>query len=166
MKINPSAYEKQMTLDKDCWVAIIMSNDGGLDKVDVKFYNPKLQVDDDLDFRGFAEIFMDENFIDAPDSIVKYQDEEVYAFGGRASNGQDVDEDNRRVINTIEVDCQFITIYKNKDITNEEKLKSILVKLEKDFELFRSDLIESFKDGEEYRKDPYAYYGVSRKDFF
>jgi hypothetical protein len=29
-----------------------------------------------------------------------------------------------------------------------------------------SDLVDNFKDGAAYSRDPHAYYGVSRKDFF
>lgn len=31
---------------------------------------------------------------------------------------------------------------------------------------FRDDAYEAYKDAEAYNKDPYAYYGVNRKDFF
>lgn len=31
---------------------------------------------------------------------------------------------------------------------------------------FRDAAYEAFRDAEEYNKDPYAYYGVKRKDFF
>lgn len=37
---------------------------------------------------------------------------------------------------------------------------------ENSLDIDTSEMFERYKDAEEYRRDPYSYYGVSRNDFF
>lgn len=60
-------------------------------------------------------------------------------------------------------------------LSNDFLLKEVINDFEDDFieeyrdsieDFYRDDAFEQYEDCKEYSRDPYSYYGVSRKDFF
>lgn len=160
-KIIPEPYEEGMTLTENSWVVVDCSTTEG---TKVTFYTPEQDNNEEGPFKNlqeFADIYLEDNAL--------LQDQQVTTTEGKISiqssiseEAEDFDEDSGKCWKYFAPTAQLIDFYQKFNMAN---LPSILAETEKDLENLEKEEVESAQDDASYNKDPYAYYGVSRRDF-
>lgn len=156
----PEPYTQGMTLDSQCWLAIVVSSD---DPTKVIYFNPR--GSEEIDFESFVEEFYENNFSfdysnDGVKQIIINEENKGFiatAHGARASEEEDYDNETRRSWKTWYATAESIAIYSHFNMT---KISEEVAKMKKELKLIQKDAINNAKDGKAYQKDPNAYYGV------
>lgn len=159
-EIVPQPYLAEMTYDENCWLIIdCRSNDTPY----VSFYNPTQDKDKEFEtFKEFAEVYFDNEFSRFDDSNIEYKENSATASGCKSEEEEDFDEDSRRVWKVWVAEGQIIEVMTG---VKPENIPAMIKKTSKALEDMESDEIYNAKDAAEERRDPYAYRGLSRKDF-
>jgi hypothetical protein len=123
------------------------------------------------DYDNFQEVWAyieDDNGVDKADQKLIKKGEDAIWMGyklGEIESHTDEDEDGKYAYVTGGGDAWIIS---TKQLDNAQliKLSGELEKgLDKDASMAIDDAHDARRDAEEYARDPYAYYGVSRSDF-
>lgn len=149
-----------MNLQEDSYLALNLKMDSaGKEEIEVIVYTPSQAQEDEemenVDFEIFAELLM----------------EDVFPYS-KSRNGAEITKKEDYIsasiskikdYNDLYIDIQIVEVFKSsKGLTLEKMISNI----KKEGGSLISETEESYKEGLEYNKDPYAYYGVNRKDFF
>lgn len=157
-------YDKGMELEKGVWFAVIANTDK---PTKIIYYNERDGKEEyDFDFKSFCECVIDDNLEFTEDKELKIEDFFSYYKAGKAEEFDEFDEDSRKSYKEISVKAQIINVYKKEDLSNPDLVKYLVEETEKELLDYENNLKEGFADNLGYKKDPYAYYGVSRSDFF
>lgn len=159
-EIIPQPYIKEMTYDEDSWL-IIDCRTG--DSPYVSFYNPKQDKDKEFEtFKDFAESYIENEFCSFEDSQIEYKEKTASASGCNVTEGDDYDEESRRSWKTLDPSGQLIEVMTGIKLEN---INTEIKKVSKALDDIESEAVEMEADAASERKDPYAYRGLSRRDF-
>jgi hypothetical protein len=160
-KITPVPYNEGMTMTENSWVVVDCSTSN---ETKVTFYTPEQDNHEEGSFNNlqeFADAYLEDNAL--------LQEQEVTTTEGKISiqsstseETDDFDEDSGKSWKYFVANAQLIDFYQKFNIAN---LPGIVAETEKDLENIEKDEVANAEDSAEYHKDPYAYYGVSRRDF-
>ena len=159
-------FIERMTLEEGSWILIDAQS---TEETKVVFFNPKqdpeINTEDALTFKNFAEYYFDENFQHSirDGANMDFKENIAYAAGAKATQDEDYDEDSHRSFKIWVADAQVINVYKDLKLEN---IPEMIKKTEKEVEEVEKEEIEAAQDNADFQKDPYAYYGVRRSDFF
>ena len=152
-------------LNQDSWVIIQASTNNA---TEVFYFNPKANPDEFETFADFVESYKENDFyLEDSDGIEQTESKNknyISLSSTSSSVDQDYDEDSGKSWEVIVGTALIADIY-NGGITKDmlpEKIKQ----LEKSADDLASEAADAQADAESYRKDPYAYYGVRRSDFY
>ncbi len=160
--------QKSSGFSNESWVAILATSE---DKTEVFYYNPSKksipEIDDEdtpLTFEQFCEYVQEEKFpfsFGETESTVKPN---FFSLGASsAEEDEDYDEESGKCWKVVVGKAAVLDIYQGG--LNAETLKEKIKLTEGSVEDSVSDAVFNENDSIEYRKDPYKYHGVSRKDF-
>jgi hypothetical protein len=164
-EITPKPIMEGMTYDDNCWVAINTSSEN---ETEVIFYNPSQvkDIDDGFDkLESFAEIVFEDHFSISGDNDTEtdLKPAKCTKSGCATEEVEDYDEESGRCWKEWAANGQIIDVYKNIPL---DKLPELIEAAKKDLKTMEEGAIENAADTKLYNKDPYAYHGVSRSDFF
>lgn len=154
-------YEGQQ-LDENCWFVFEVKTD---EKPVVLFVNPNQTPQEYADFDEFAQVTLDDC------SGWALNDNNTHAEAGKkllfsasdAKEYDDYDEGSGRSFTSVFGKAHLLEIYNGFDLN---KLQSTVKEMEKCLSNMEESAAENLSDGISYSKDPYAYNGVRRKDFY
>lgn len=159
-EITIQPYLKDMTYDESSWL-IIDCRTG--DKPYVSFYNSAQDKDKEFEtLKDFAQSYIENEFSKFNDSQTEYKETSATASGCNVVEGDDYDEDSRRSWKTMDPSGQLIEVMKGIKLEN---INETIKKVSKNLNEIESEAVENESDAAEERKDPYAYRGLSRRDF-
>lgn len=155
--------ENPKGLTDTSWV-IISASSG--EKTEVLFFNPESSPEEYESFKDFVEANMDDFYCkgDNVEKTKKIEDNfaTISAYSGDME--EDFDEDSGKSWTAPVGYGAIMDFYKGG--INLDKLPELVAKMEKDLDNLESEGAYEAKDSHDFQKDPYAYYGVSRRDFF
>lgn len=158
IKIQP--YLKDMTYDENAWL-IIDCKTG--DTPYVSFYNPGQDSDKEFEsLSDFAQLYIENAFKRFDDSKIEYKDNTATASGCSVSEGGDYDEETGRSWKTMDSTGQVIEVMTSVKLEN---IQTEVQQVMKQLISVEKDGIEMEQEAALERKDPYAYRGLSQKDF-
>lgn len=159
-EIVPQPYLKDMTYDEESWLIVdCRSNDTPY----VTFYNSKQDPDKEFEtIKDFAEVYFDNEFSSFDGSNIEYKEKTASASGCKAEEDEDFDEESRRSWKIWVPEGQVIEVMTGIKLEN---IPEIIKKTSKALDDIESDEVYNAKDAAEERRDPYAYRGLSRRDF-
>lgn len=159
-EIIPQPYLADMTYDEDCWL-IIDCRTG--DNPYVSYYNPKQDKDKEFEtLKEFAESYFDNEFGKFESPEIEYKEKTASASGCSATEEDDYDEESRRSWKVWVPEGQVIEVMTGIKLEN---IPQEIKKVSKSLDDMESDEVYNAKDAAEERRDPYAYRGLSRRDF-
>lgn len=165
-----SEEQKQVGLTKESWVAILATSE---DTTEVFYYNPGVKSIPDIDeasdkpmtFEEFCEYVQEDRFPfdygDKPESNSKPTFFSITTSS--AEEYDDYDEESGKCWKALSGKAAVLDIYKGG--INQETLSEKVKLTEKSVDDAVEDAKYQLGDSIEYSKDPYKYYGVSKKDF-
>ncbi len=152
-------------LTQESWVVIQSGSD---EHTQVFYFNPKANPEEFETFEDFVECFKENDFyLKDSDGIEQSESKNknyVSLSSTSSSMEDDFDEDSGKSWRVAIGKSLIADIY-NGGISKDslpEKIKT----LEKSVDDLASEAADNEADSESYRKDPYAYYGVRRSDFY
>lgn len=163
--VIPKSYSPELAqeLNSSSWVVIDASTAHG---VSVVFFNNDEAPDSHKfdSFKDFAQAYFDDEFMSFDEKEMKINDSKAIATGSKSYTEEDFDEDSPRgKTYTVYVgEAQVIDIYKSLELN---KIDDLVIQIRKDLSSAEGDAVDAQKDSDSYNKDPYAYYGLSRRDF-
>lgn len=153
-----------MTYDENCWVMI---NTKSAEKCEIIFFNPHQKMDTDFEevekLSEFAKSMFENEFCISNDGDVQTEINENKCTKSGCDVTEAEDYDEERSWKYLSASGQIIDIYKNKTL---DELVTLVKEAQKDLDNLEVNAKENMADQQSYEKDPYAYYGVSRSDFF
>lgn len=157
-----NALVEGMVYDASSWLAINVKSH---EKAEVTFYTASQDEEETFEnFQEFSNFIFDENFgISKNDTeVIKDINDKKSTISGCVVKEEE-DYEGSKVFKILVSDGQIIDIYQNIAFEN---IKDLVKESKKALNLLEESEKELFSESKEYRKDPYAYYGVSRSDFF
>lgn len=149
--------DKDMTIDENCWFSIISTNSD----IRFVFFNPKQSNELDS-FDGFMDSVLDDVcFIKGNYQKVVLKNGIQYS-NTSTSLCDDFDEDSKKTFKSINCSVQVIRFFNSYD---EKLLPEQIKSINKEVNSLESDAVMQENESISFNKDPYAYYGVSKKDF-
>ncbi len=152
-------------LTQESWVVIQSSTE---EATKVFYFNPKGNPDEFETFEDFVECFKENDFyLKDSDNIEQTESKNknyISLSATSSSMEDDFDEETGKSWQEAVGRALIADIY-NGGISKDnlpEKIKT----LEKSVDDLARDAAEAEADSESYRRDPYAYYGVRRSDFY
>jgi hypothetical protein len=159
-EIIPQPYIASMTYDEDCWLVIDCRSS---DSAYVTFYNPKQDPDKEYEtFKDYAESYIDNEFCSFESKNIEYKDNTASASGCNVTEDEDYDEESGRSWKVMVADGQVIEVMTGIKLEN---IKDMVKKTERSLDDMESDEKYNAADAAEEARDPYAYRGLSRRDF-
>jgi hypothetical protein len=159
-EIVPQPYLANMTYDEDCWL-IIDCRTG--DTPYVSYYNPKQDQDKEYEtFKDFAQNYIENEFGGFDNSQIEYKEKTASARGCKVEEDEDYDEESRRSWKIWVPEGQIVKVMTGIKLEN---IPQEIKKVSKELDDMERDEVSNAKEAAEERKDPYAYRGLSRRDF-
>jgi hypothetical protein len=158
---NAKPYEEGMTVTENSWVVVDVSTEEG---TRVTFYTPEQDTNEDGPFanlKDFSDIYLDDNFMIKERSVTVVEGK-VLVQGSSTTEKDDYDEESGKSWKYFAPEAQIVDFYQKMDAN---RLVEIINQTETSLESLEKDAVAEAEDNEDYQKDPYAYYGVSRHDF-
>ena len=161
-----SAEQKEIGLTNSSWAYIFVSSEEKTTQV--VYFNPSADPNEFESFSDFVEANLDDFYCKGMSTseaeVNKYLKADIPLITASfAEEDEDFDEDSGR---TWKITNGYASLMKFFDGGLDAKdLPKIVSELEKENNDLISDACDSFNDNQSYQKDPYAYYGVSRRDF-
>lgn len=153
-----------MTYDQNCWVMI---NTRSSDACEIIFFNPSQKMDTDFEevekLSEFAESMFDNEFSISSDDDVETEINENKCTKSGCDVTEHEDYDEESCWKYLSASGQIIDIYKNKSL---DELVELVKEAKKDLNFLEEAAKDNMADTQSFQKDPYAYYGVSRSDFY
>lgn len=165
VKIKKFTEEGDMDLMDGSYLAVNISNMKGFENVELVYYTPEQDIEDQITFKEFSDLYLGENlqFSLRNGGNIVINENNAQGFGASCRDKSDCDEDAGVSYNFIEVNAQQINVYK--DIKKNE-LQKYIKDTQKDFENLKIAELENETDSRAEQKDAYAYRGLNRNDFF
>lgn len=163
MNNTPKPYDSNLpqTIKESSWIIVDNSSEYGMSIV---FFNND-EAPADLKFNSFKAFFqdyIDNCFLDYEQKERHINDIKGSATATQCSMEDDFCEDTRKTWQNLVVKAQVIDGFNSmKGHTLDNLIKQANLSLKS----IEDDTRYNQEDNQSYRKDPYAYYGVSKKDF-
>jgi hypothetical protein len=158
-----SEEQKAKGFCEESWFFISASSD---DETKVYYFNPSIDKEEYQDFKEFVESNMEDfccpGDTDKPNKTIKDNYATISNYSGTME--EDFNEDSRKTFKVAVGKAAIMEFHKGG--VSEEKLDEIVKNIHKDLGNLESEGAHVAAESHEYHKDPYAYYGVSKKDFF
>lgn len=160
----PTSYDSNsvQVLKETSWLVIDNSTSNDLR---IKFFNndeiPENQRFDS--FKDFVQDYLDNEFEFTQKDNVQIKEDRACASASTASEEEDFDEETGRTWKVYEGKGQIIDAFKGFKMENLDKL---IKESHHNLKMVVGEACEQQADSDLYHKDPYAYHGVSKKDFF
>lgn len=155
--------QTKVGLTSESWVIIASSS---IEQTQVIYFNPKENPDEFESFDSFVECYKENEFYlsDSNENVENKYKNFTTLIATSTSLEDDFDEDSGKSWQ-VTVGKAIVSDIYNGGITKEnldEKIKAT----EKSVDEAVDEAIYEENDAQSYRKDPYAYYGVKRSDFY
>jgi hypothetical protein len=158
---QPYFSEFPQEIKDTSWLVIDNSTDNG---ISVKFLN-----NEDLpenykfeNFKEFVQCYVDDELGKFDNVDIQIKDPVACATGSSSSMEEDFCEDSRRVWEVCVSKAQVIDAFNG---FKPDLLNNLINESGKNLQNIEGEAIEAEADSQAYKKDPYAYYGVSKRDF-
>lgn len=160
---TPQPYfpEFPQELKNTSWLIIDNSTD---QDIIIKFLNNE-DLPENLKFENFKDFmqnYIDDNMGNFNNMDVQIKEPTSCATGSSSSVEDEFCEDSRRTWEVCTSKAQVIDGFNG--IKN-ELLNSLIKESNKNLKNIEGESLESEADVQSYKKDPYAYYGLNKKDF-
>ena len=163
-KTVPQPYFSKIPqeIKESSWLVIDNSSDNG---VKVKFINNENLPENYKfeNFKEFVQCYVDDELGKFDNVDIQIKDPVACATGSSSSMEENFCEDSRRVWEVCTSKAQVIDAFNG---FKNELLEKLITDSGKNLQNIEGEAMEAGIDNQAYNKDPYAYHGVSKKDFF